>query len=420
MQPDSESTINRQIPHQSLEALVTTTKTRPGLLKRARTLASASLAGLGLAALATLPLGARNAQADQLAPIGAAYVEGLHGSSWHDTQLFRDVSGDGVQGTLYLVERTTATHAAPGFDPSTSPSWPINVPAGSTLILEDAYHTMVDGEGAGALWFVPQVGSAEPLWRSRMFNQQGDAKNGMTMTPITNDDYHPAGTGLSDVLSPDGDRDAPFLVSGPEGVTGKWIYSNAAGGNRVEVPDTLGALRTKQYTRGVEQLLGFEPEPGAQLDFLVEEGSAAVFLSRTNNASNDSAFNAFDAREVEQPNYADEAMAYVNHWLPRNDSGFYLSNTEIRAMINGGMGTRSYARDMAEILIESTANTNGTTADQMETWLRDQVDGDVTNGELYAAFDPMLWDNDAQGDPTFVLYGEPSGGLVPVQKHVIN
>jgi hypothetical protein len=252
---------------------------------------------IGAAACAVLA--APIAFADQFAPIGGASVDGAQGSEWHDTQLFRDVSGDGVQGVLYAVPRSTKGTENPGFDPATSAGIPVSIPPGATLTVVDAYQQIIGAEGAGALWFVPDAGSAEPLWRSRMFNQEGDAQNGMTMTPVNPETaYHGPGTVLRDVLSPATDRDSVMLVSGPDGVAGTWVYSNGAGGNPVEIPDTLGGNKTKQYTGGVRQLLGFEPEAGGQLDFVIEDGSATALISRTNNVSNDSALNEFAAYEA--------------------------------------------------------------------------------------------------------------------------
>lgn len=53
------------------------------------------------------------------------------------------------------------------------------------------------------------------------------------------------------------------------------------------------------------------------------------------------------------------AIAYVSLWLPDNDQAFYLSNGEIRAMINGDGGTRSYANDLAQIIVDHDQNGAG-------------------------------------------------------------
>lgn len=231
-----------------------------------------------------------------LAPIGGAHTSGSFGSDWHDTQLFRDLSGNGVSGALYAVLRSDKWTENPGFDPYTSPGMAITVPAGGTLIIEDAYLQITGGDGAGALWFVPDGYSDEPLWRSMIYNEAGNARNGMTAVPLDPDTaYHAAGTTLTEVLSPSGYRDGIFLVAGPEGVSGYWKYKNAAGNLTDTIADSLGASKTKQYTGGAVELLGFAPEPGSQLDFVIEDGSAIALISRTNNASNDSALNEFGA-----------------------------------------------------------------------------------------------------------------------------
>lgn len=97
-----------------------------------------------------------------------------------------------------------------------------------------------------------------------------------------------------------------------------------------------------------------------------------------------------------------------------NIPNIWLSNQEARAMINGNDGTPSYAREIAEILVRSPANTNGTTTAQIEGLLYDLADGLVdSNGELWKSNDPFLVQNNGIGDPTFALYAEPNGGTIP-------
>jgi hypothetical protein len=184
-----------------------------------------------------------------------------------------------------------------------------------------------------------------------MFNRVGKREFGAqaaVFDPET-DGYHEEGSVLGTVLSGDGYRDNPFVQSGPEGVGGRWIYRDSAGGNQTEVPFALESNTTHQYTGGIRQLIGFEPEPGGQLDFIIEGGSARAYLTRNNNESSDPACD-----ELEIIGYAippgDVAVLYVNKWLPSSDSKFYLRNDEIRAMINGGLGTRSYVDDLADLL----------------------------------------------------------------------
>jgi len=252
-----------------------------------------TITGLGMAREASA--------AEQTVPIGGVYVSGAQGSEWHDQQLFRDVSGNGVSGDLTCVERSSVNNDNPGFSLGESPSIPINIAAGATLVLNDVYEQIMGDAGACALWLVTD-GEDKPIWRSRIFNQEGEAQNGMTIV-ASEPTYNETGSTLSEVLSATGMRDSAFLESGPEGVAGYWKYQNGApGGNETFVDQNLGPNRTFQWTGGVQQLLGFEPEAGGQLDYIIEEGSANAYLSRTNNESNDGAFNGFEAyvQEVQE------------------------------------------------------------------------------------------------------------------------
>ena len=115
---------------------------------------------------------------------------------------------------------------------------------------------------------------------------------------------------------------------------------------------------------------------------------------------------------VTQMSLEDKARLYVNHWLPQ--SAFFLNNNEIRAMINGGAGTRSYSQDMAEILItaEGAAEAFGN-ATNLAGYLVNQADGDTSNGELWPAWDPSTWDNDSSGAPAVYFLKSPSGAIQP-------
>ncbi len=106
-----------------------------------------------------------------------------------------------------------------------------------------------------------------------------------------------------------------------------------------------------------------------------------------------------------------QAALYVDAHLPPQNSKFWLSNEEARALINGGTQTRSYAPDIAAILVRSPTNTNGTLATEIEQHLVNQADNIGGNGELWGTQDPLHYDNDLQGDPAMGLYGEPDGVL---------
>ena len=110
------------------------------------------------------------------------------------------------------------------------------------------------------------------------------------------------------------------------------------------------------------------------------------------------------------------AKAYVQKWLPPNDSRFYLNNDEAHALINGdGKGTPSYAQNMAAILINSSS-ANGQTADQLTQWLKDQADCNLANGELIRASDPLYWTNASYGTKGLAFFEEgPSTAGFPLE-----
>jgi len=346
-----------------------------------------------LLAATTLGAAAR-AEAADIVNLGAARVAGAQGSDWHDRQLVMD-KGEGSSFTVYVTPRGQAFSMS---DPSLS----MVLTPGETRVINDLYEQLL-GEGAGSIRIQPDQGSEAPVWRSVVFNQDGAAEFGMTSKPFSeeNDGYH-SNTTLAAMLSPAGFRDNIDLVTGDAGVTGQWVYTNSAGGNQQTIDKTYNANTTEQFA--ARALLGFEPEPGSRLEFEITDGSARMYLSRNHNESNDPSRDEFEA--VTAPvNPADAAIAYVNHWLPRNDSGFYLNNTEIRAMINGGMGTQSYARDMAEIFFDHTSPQLPGDVDMLEQVLRDYADGSTSNDELYHGFDPFQWTSNA-GCRT---YDEPDG-----------
>ena len=101
------------------------------------------------------------------------------------------------------------------------------------------------------------------------------------------------------------------------------------------------------------------------------------------------------------------AKAYVQKWLPPSDTGFYLNNKEIRALINGDShGTPSYSTQLAQILVNSSG-ANGQTADQLNQWLKDQTDGNLANGEFYRAADPLSYNNSTHGTTGIGFIEEP-------------
>jgi hypothetical protein len=219
----------------------------------------------------------------QVASLGAARVAGASGSDWHDRQLFK-AGPDGAAGTLYLTPRGQQ------FDPEGDPSLRLMLGPRETMILEEVHEQLLPGEyGAGTLRLVPDPESAVPLWRSAVYNLDGDAEYGMVTRPFdaAADGFFGPGTTIGTVLSPAGFRDNVDATTGPEGLRGAWIYRTADGGTQVEVAASYPGNTTVQFR--VRNVIGLEPEPGASLDFRIDGGSGRVFLSRNHDVSNDPA-----------------------------------------------------------------------------------------------------------------------------------
>ncbi len=257
--------------------------------------------GLGVLAVlgaAVLGWGVRQALADELAPLSAASVHGAFKSEWHDRQMLRNTTTQALSGRIYLTERGEA------FNAERDPYYAYTIPAATTLVVEDLYALLRPGaEGAGTLRLIPDRGQAAPLWRANLYGKADEEEFGTLVTPFDPavEPYHGVGTTLSTILSGSGYRDNPHLASGPDGLTGTWVYTNGATGNRVERAEAVAPNTTKQYTGGVTQLLGFEPEPEGQLDLVITAGSGRAWLSRMNNASNDPAYDEFSVTARPSP-----------------------------------------------------------------------------------------------------------------------
>lgn len=105
---------------------------------------------------------------------------------------------------------------------------------------------------------------------------------------------------------------------------------------------------------------------------------------------------------------------YLSTYLDNLKNGrAYFANHEMRGMLLGDERMQGYSHQFAEILVLSPANTTGMTADQLDQWLKDQLDGNTSNGELCHAADPGLYDNDNNGDNGFALAQEPACYLAP-------
>jgi hypothetical protein len=106
-----------------------------------------------------------------------------------------------------------------------------------------------------------------------------------------------------------------------------------------------------------------------------------------------------------QANKIDAAIEYVVHWRTDFDAGFYLSNGEIRAMINGNQGTDSYVSELAnELWQDSNVQAYFDNVGGVEDWLLARADGVSGNSEFCPDYDPFQFDNDSLGQSGIRIY----------------
>ena len=269
----------RVVAARGLEGIVAAASRRPGFFGRLRRRVAPLALGAGLFLSSV-------AGATQLAPLGAAHVNGAHGSTWRDRTQLRNPYNTPLTGELCVVPRGERY-------PDAAACEAYSLAPGTTVVYDDLWGRFFSTDGAGTVWVVPDEGQDDPLLFASVFNQDGEAEFGSTAQVLTPDDYAPAGTTLGTILSPEGYRDNPFVATGPDGATIEWTYTNSAGGNKVVVTAEYAPNTTVQYTGGVEQLLGFTPEPNASLDARILDGSARVYASSNNNTTNDNAIRTF-------------------------------------------------------------------------------------------------------------------------------
>ena len=162
---------------------------------------------------------------------------------------------------------------------------------------------------------------------------------------------------------------------------------------------------------------GYEGING-MITFTVTEGEALGYASTvpnepnlpTTEKNNDPSFQP--AVNLGTPAYTVED--FIDDNFPSNPGRFYLDNVEIRAMINGESGTRSYVADIAELLLQATPPPPWTQTEMEQDLIR-WADGEVVTGtdDFYSGFDPFQWDGDGLGETTGIrFYYEPTGSNI--------
>jgi len=140
--------------------------------------------------------------------------------------------------------------------------------------------------------------------------------------------------------------------------------------------------------------------------------AASVINGNINPGTNDPRL--IMAKPIDRYDAKEEAVwAYLDRWFPTNDARFYLSGRESYALINGVANVRSYVVDLAtELWNDPRVQAGIGSIEDVVNWLRASADGDPNNAEFCSRFDPIHWDNDAYGPPTFRTYGGVGCGPV--------
>jgi len=345
--------------------------------------------GAGIAGISV-----RSAKADVIVPTVAA-TAGQHGSNWQSDLRIHNPYNQAISFSLIFTERGQSMSAS---DPAVGYILGPNM----TVVFPDAYHVGFPGRSGVARVLVKMDYDAsnnkpypDPVVDPAVFNDAGDgAEFGQSPAVYTAAQLE-AATGTSRlIVGKEGERTNPGFTTGGQGATATITAYGPAGGNAIATktitlpPD--GYFQWSGTPDGVAALLGAAVPANSTLDVAITQGSGVPSATIVNNITNDSRWKDFQPY-TQTMSLDDQAILYVNKWLPRSDSGFYLSNREIRAMINGGQGTRSYAHDIAEILFNHSTPQPPFDVAFLEQALRTDVDGNIANGELYAGFDPINW-----------------------------
>lgn len=136
-----------------------------------------------------------------------------------------------------------------------------------------------------------------------------------------------------------------------------------------------------------------------------EYGGLDARVSVINNATNDG---RLITATLIPPRPIDRTAEYVDFRLPDETGRIYLSNAEIRDLINGTAKTRSYVRDLADALYDNANPPKTYPKEMLVAALKEYVDCTSTaqNTEMYYAYDPIQLSPEASG---MRIYFEPDG-----------
>lgn len=264
----------------------------------------------------------------------------------------------------------------------------------------------------GNTWYANLVGSTNGFGNGAVRFQSNFPVLPFTMTPTVGVDEAAVGrTGLS------GDTTTPYSL---------WFQN----GNRI---DAANASTYAQPISGTVTAYNGSTSAGSKAFQLAANGSTSIDLTdlpaeryrldvnrgpQGDNLLPRVVATATDGRttwtgyRTETPAARVTGEEYVAKWLDTlKTQYFYLSNGEVRCMINGNCGTRSYAPDMAAILINTpeVRAIGGVTTSALEGYLKEWADGVSSDGsELWTGFDPMNVNMKAPQGVKFYYY--PDGG----------
>jgi PKD repeat protein len=206
---------------------------------------------------------------------------GLFGSQWGFDMKLYNPTDDTIEGEFVNTPRG----ASMGPD---DPALPYSIPPHQVLVMDDFY-SLVHPEGSGAdrVLVTVTAGSAPPLVEGVMKSVLSDGgEYSQSPTVVETTKLWPAGTELAAILGKDGERDSPYIMTGPDGVTIDYTYRDSSGGNLTTVTKKYGPDKTLQHTGGVKEILGFQPTANASLEATITAGSAWIALAHINNTTN--------------------------------------------------------------------------------------------------------------------------------------
>jgi len=322
------------------------------------------------------------ANADQIVPI-IAHSPGAANSTWRSDLKLYNPSDEVITGKLVGTPRGQSQS-------ETDPNVTFTLQPKQVTVFEDVYATIHGQNVNGADRVLIQIDTGtDPIADTATYNLNPDGGElGQNPAVFKPTEFYGPNTTLAGIIGKNTERTNTFVMTGSDGATITWKYRQANGADEFSITQNYVRDATIQLN-GTASILGFEALPNSSLEATINSGSARIGQSPVNNISNQGRWTEY--KKVDTISNEDAAILYVNKWLPTPDTRFYLSNTEIRAMINGGR-TRSYALDLAqEFYKDPRVQSAFENVDAVKQWLLDRTDGNPNNSELCSTYDPFLW-----------------------------